>query len=169
MRMPGVPSPNLRHSVRAIVLTDDNRVLLCRHIIPDPPGGAVWTAPGGGIESGESPLAALRRELREEVGLAIGANPPHVWHREVVDPRYAPGYDGIVNDYFLVRSVPFTPRGTMSDEELAAENISELRWWSLQDIVAYRGPDLFGPRDLATPLRALVTHGVPVEPISLGL
>jgi 8-oxo-dGTP diphosphatase len=167
--MRGVPLLNLRHSVRAILLTDDHHVLLCRHLIPDPPGGAVWTAPGGRIESGETPLAALRRELQEEVGLTIDASPPHVWHREVVAPGYLPGYDGAVNDYFLVRTAAFTPRGTMSDDELAAENISELRWWPLPDIVAYRGPDLFGPRDLATPLMALVTHGVPAEPISLGL
>ena len=45
--------------------------------------------------------------------------------------------------------------------------ITALRWWPLADIVAYRGPDLFGPRDLATALTALVTRGVPAEPIRL--
>ncbi len=39
----------------------------------------------------------------------------------------------------------------------------------LQDIADYRGPDLFGPRDLATQLVALVAHGVPATPILLGL
>jgi hypothetical protein len=64
---------------------------------------------------------------------------------------------------------PYMPRGTMSDEELAAENISELRWWTLRDLTDYRGPDRFGPRDLATQLVALVTHGVPATPIPIGL
>jgi ADP-ribose pyrophosphatase YjhB (NUDIX family) len=57
----------LRRAVRAVILADDDRVLLCRFGFPHPavPTGAtgVWAAPGGGIEAGELPLAALRREL----------------------------------------------------------------------------------------------------------
>jgi 8-oxo-dGTP diphosphatase len=120
-----VPSLKLRRSVRAIILTELNAVLLCRHAIPDPPGRVVWAAPGGGIESGETPHAALRRELQEEVGLDLGSDPPHVWHQEVVVAGHLPGYDGVINDYFLVRTTTFVPAGTMSDDELAAENISE--------------------------------------------
>jgi 8-oxo-dGTP diphosphatase len=164
-----VPSLKLRHSVRAIILTEHDVVLLCRHAIPDPPGGVVWAAPGGGIESGETPQAALRRELQEEVGLDLASNPPHVWHQKVVIAGHLPGYDGVINDYFLVRTPAFVPAGTMSDDELAAENISERRWWPVADIVGYRGPDLFGPRDLATLLTELITHGVPAKPVPLGL
>lgn len=160
---------SLRRSVRAVVLDGEDRVLLCRFAIPEPAGTVVWAAPGGGIERGETPLAALRRELQEEVGLAVDAGPPHVWHQQVVAPGHAAGYDGVVNDYFLVRTTSFTPRGTMSGDELAAENIAGFRWWRLQDIAGYRGPELFSPRDLATPLAALIAGQLPAAPVPLGL
>ncbi|WP_328484161.1 NUDIX domain-containing protein [Streptomyces sp. NBC_00377] len=164
-----MPSVHLRHSVRAIILDDDDFILLCRFAIPEPAGTVVWAAPGGGIERDETPLAALRRELQEEVGLAVRTDPPHVWHQEVVAPGHAAGYDGVVNDYFLVRTARFNPRGTMSDDQLAAENISGLKWWHPREVARYDGPDLFSPRDLATPLTALITSGVPTGPVLLGL
>ncbi|MEU8155284.1 NUDIX domain-containing protein [Micromonospora sp. NPDC048986] len=161
---------DLRRSARAVVVDEDDRVLLLRLAIPDPAGTiAVWITPGGGVEDGETPLAALRRELREEVGLALDADPPQVWRQEIVAAGFAPGHDGVVNDYFLVRTASFTPRGVMSDEELAAEHVIGWRWWSLSEISEHRGPELFSPRDLATPLTELINDGVPVQPVALGL
>ena len=165
-------SARLRRAVRAIILADDDRVLLCRFVFPHPavPAGAtaVWAAPGGGIEPGESPLAALRRELHEETGLVTDADPPHVWHQEAAAPGHT-GYDGVVNDYFLIRTTRFDPRGALSDDELAAEHITGMRWWRHVDIAEYSGTDLFSPRDIATPLAALIAGDIPDTPVMLGL
>lgn len=166
-------SLNLRASARAIILDEDDHVLLCRFVFPHPavPNGAqaVWAAPGGGIEPGEDGLSALRRELREETGLVTAVDPPHVWHQVVVAADHPPGFDGMINDYFLVRSTRFEPQGEFSDDQLAAEHIATFRWWPLTEITGYTGPDLFSPRDLATPLIELLTSGIPSDPVTLGL
>jgi 8-oxo-dGTP diphosphatase len=75
----------------------------------------------------------------------------------------------MINSNFLVRTTSFTLRGTMSGDELAAENIAGFRWWRLRDIASYRGPELFSPRDLATPLAALIAGQLPAAPVPLGL
>lgn len=165
---------NLRRAVRAIVLDEDDRILLCQFVFPHPAvpeqAKGVWAAPGGGIEPGEDQLTALRRELREETGLTISTDPPHVWHQEIVAAGYVPGFDGLINDYYLIRTSHFEPRGELTDDQLAdEEKLASFRWWQLSEIVTYTGPELFSPRDLATPLTALLTTGAPTHPVPLGL
>ncbi|WP_229068815.1 NUDIX domain-containing protein [Actinoplanes sp. DH11] len=165
-------SPHLRASVRAIILDENDHVLLCRFVGPHPAvlagAPAVWAAPGGGVEPGEDGPSALRRELREETGLVAAGELPHVWRQVVVAPDQVPGFDGMVNDYFLVRTTRFEPRGEFTDDQLAAEHLAAFRWWRLPDITDHAGPDLFSPRDFAALLTDLLTSGTPAEPVTLG-
>ena len=54
----------------AIVVDAQGRVLLLKHRFRP---GTGWGIPGGFIEAGEQPDEAVRRELREEVGLELAA------------------------------------------------------------------------------------------------
>ncbi|MDP8918489.1 MAG: NUDIX domain-containing protein [Pseudomonadota bacterium] len=56
--------------VRAVVLDGQNQVFLIRHTYV--PG---WHLPGGGVETGETALDALGRELREEACIAMDEAP----------------------------------------------------------------------------------------------
>lgn len=55
--------------VSAVALIDpENRILLAQRP-PGKPMAGLWEFPGGKIESGETPEAALVRELHEELGI----------------------------------------------------------------------------------------------------
>jgi len=65
-----VVEPRFMVTVGAIVLDEGGRVLLLQHEFRT---GSGWGIPGGFLERGEQPLEALRRELREEIGLKLDA------------------------------------------------------------------------------------------------
>jgi mutator protein MutT len=52
----------------AVIFNDKGEVLLLKHRFRP---GSGWGLPGGFMEKGEQPIDALRRELREEIGLEI--------------------------------------------------------------------------------------------------
>ena len=58
-----IGEPRIRVSA---VLRWRGAILLCRH---EKPGKEYWLLPGGGVDSGESLVDALRRELAEEIGI----------------------------------------------------------------------------------------------------
>ena len=67
---PGADGPARRQRVAAYALVRrDDQVLLCHLSAKVRFDG--WTLPGGGVDHGESPRAALVREVHEETGLTV--------------------------------------------------------------------------------------------------
>jgi 8-oxo-dGTP diphosphatase len=58
--------------VAAVLIRTDGRVLLAKRAAEKIDGG-LWEFPGGKVELFESPADALERELREELGISLGA------------------------------------------------------------------------------------------------
>lgn len=69
-------------TVVAGVVERGGRLMLCRRR-PEASNGSKWEFPGGKIEPGESPEAALARELKEEldIGVRVGRVADAVYHR----------------------------------------------------------------------------------------
>ena len=60
--------PRFTVSAGAVIMDERERVLLLEHVFR---AGSGWGVPGGFMEQGEQPEEAIRRELREEVGLEL--------------------------------------------------------------------------------------------------
>ena len=154
----------LRDAARAVILDTDGRILLVRFEFPD---RHVWACPGGGLESGESHEDALRRELREEVGLEVEDVGPCIWTRTHVIPFLDGRWDGQVERFFLVEVDPFEPVPLLGPDQLRAEFVTDLRWWSADELAASR--EIHAPRRLPTLVADLRTRGRPGIAIDVGV
>jgi 8-oxo-dGTP pyrophosphatase MutT (NUDIX family) len=155
----------IRRAVRALVLDPDDRVLLVRFVNPET-GEEFWTTPGGGVDPDETTDDAIRRELREETGLDDPVIGPVIWTRREVFPWAGKTLDQR-EQVVLVRSPAFEPRPQLGREGLAAEDVHEVRWWTLAEIEASTA--LFYPTQLAQFLRHLLEEGPPEPPIDVGV
>ena len=157
--------PPARPAVRALVLDPADRVLLVRFEHPVS-GASWWATPGGGVDEGESDETALRRELREEAGLAELELGPPVWTREN-DFAWLGRLLRQRERFYLVRVAAHEPAPSI---DLTAEAITDVRWWTLDELdVAHAAGTVFAPRALVPALRALLRDGPPDEPTDVGV
>ena len=76
----------------------------------------------------------------------------------------------------LVHVVPterFEPQPALSWDQLRAERLHEIRWWTVDEIEAISADPaatiVFAPRRLAELLRLLERDGIPESPFSSGI
>ena len=133
--------PEPRPAVRAVLVDAARRILLVR--FENGYGDHWWAAPGGGIDTGETTIGALRRELAEEVGLDDPEIGQELWRREHVF-----AWRGRMlrqqERYFLVR---VDAHEVAPHVDLEAELVFGHRWWPIDELEAT--DDAFTPRRLA--------------------
>lgn len=99
----------------AVIFDDQGRVLLLEHAFrPD----SAWGLPGGFLSKGEQPEAALRRELREEIGIEV-EDVEMVLVRTHSKPRQ-------IEIYFRARAI--------GEPEPCSFEIKGAGWFSIDDL-----------------------------------
>ena len=137
-----------------MLFDESGAVLLIRFVAMRPDGEFVfWVLPGGEIEPGESEMAAAVRELREELGIAVGVEGPvyrdanQFWHQgEMQDNQ---------DFLFRARCGRDEPRlAGLTAEEIAM--MREMRWWTAEEIeraLIKQPPERIFPVELAARVR----------------
>ena len=122
----------MRDACAAGILIHDLKILLAKRSASRSFYPNVWDLPGGHLEAGESPEAALVRELKEELGIVATAF-ESLGTFQALSPE---GYGSYKYHVYLVTRW----RGTVANRQL--EEHSEIRWVTFEDI---------GNLDLADP------------------
>lgn len=104
--------------VVAAALIQDGHLLVAQRAYP-PELAGLWEFPGGKVEDAEDPVAALRREIAEELGIAIAVGPQlrgpkdgdwpvHAGHRMRVFVTTPLAHPQLGSDHMNLRWVPLS-------------------------------------------------------------
>lgn len=112
----------IKTSVVACIIDQQDRVLLTRRCIE--PFCSQWVMPGGKIDHGEAILAALHREVREEIGIEI--------HVEGLIDVYEHVNIGDRQDHFVILYYRVKPLSFMLTPN--GSECTDARWFSREEL-----------------------------------
>jgi 8-oxo-dGTP pyrophosphatase MutT (NUDIX family) len=142
-----------RVAARVIVLDEIGAVLLLRgHDPAQPDRGAWWFTPGGGLDPGEIPVDAARRELREETGLDVVHLDLAPFERDTTFEFERVTYRQHEH-FFITRTHRFDPTD-VAWTDVERRSVLGHRWWSIDELAAT--DEAVHPEQLVSWLRALV-------------
>lgn len=161
-------SVQTRQAVRALILSNNDEVLLLRMEHPER-SGDFWLLPGGGVKLGEDPVVAQRREVWEETGMNLSASPTLIWRRT---HRFKRGFEGAATavdqheQIYLVRSRRFEPTADNNPESSKVGVFQQFRWWTVAALNEAKS-ERFAPRSLPLLIQQMVVDGPPLMPVTL--
>ncbi|MEU4548434.1 NUDIX domain-containing protein [Nonomuraea dietziae] len=141
-----------RPAARVVCLDRDERVLLM-HWLDRVSRQEIWEPPGGGLDAGETPLEAARRELTEETGLPgdavqdrwVAVDRDFTWlgvHYVKVEPFYVARFD---------EARPAVDPGELTEEE--SEAFLGYGWFGAEELGSL--PGHLDPPELPEVIRKL--------------
>ncbi len=149
----------------AVILRRDGAVLLAQRLAGTPFAG-YWEFPGGKLEPGETAAQALRRELREELGIEITLAAP--W----LTQRYAYPHAHVELEFFRVyawqgepygrdgQSIAWQTAGAVDVGPLLPANSAVLRALMLPPIYAISMAEELGEEKFLSRARVAIDDGV---------
>ncbi len=118
--------------VVAVIQNTDGEYLICKKPARRGVFPGQWAVPGGGIEPGERMVDALRREVREEVGLEVEAIKP-LFFKDGEYPKLYP--DGSQQDIYMIFLL-FSCLASSSEVRVGDE-FEEFAWVKPDDLLGY--------------------------------
>jgi 8-oxo-dGTP pyrophosphatase MutT (NUDIX family) len=149
-----------RPTVRVLLLGPDDRILLIRfHDRRLNDAKVFWATVGGGLDPGEGVVEGALREVREETGLTDVVLGPIVWTDDVV--IMVDGEPLFFHEQYIVARTATTALSSAEWTELEREAITELRWWTVEEI--RNATEQVYPEMLADWLPDILTGNYPPE------
>ncbi|WP_194397029.1 NUDIX hydrolase [Microbacterium atlanticum] len=123
---------DLRVAAYAVIMDEEDRLLLAHW---NEGRRSAWTMPGGGLEPGEDPERAARREVREETGYRVVIERLLGIHSRVIPPgrRLSPGADAPLHTLRVIYRARVTG-GRLRHEKDGSTDRAE--WFPLADVRA---------------------------------
>lgn len=126
-----------RNMARAVLVDQNDSILMFKFKLIHSKRPATWITPGGGIEYGETPAETIARELWEETGLKVERVLSPIYQDEVKFLKTA-GYarDSISQRTFYGFRVNRFHTSKSNWTPIELESTLDERWWNIEELTS---------------------------------